>query len=93
MLVDASMQKIGDGNWTSEHDRPMYFVEVRNGYRCGWFHREGSRLMMQPQPLSHCMPEAWRTPDEAEIVGRVTDIVTRLTVPECSPYLESREEP
>ena len=93
VLVDASMQKIDDGNWTTEHDRPMYFVEVRNGYRCGWFHREGSRLMMQPHPLSHCMPEAWRTPDEAEIVGRVTGVVTRLTGPEYSPFRESREEP
>jgi len=72
VLVDGSVRKIDDGDWTTEHDRPMYFVEVRGGYRCGWFHQEGSRLVMQPHPLSHCVPETWRTPDEAEIVGRVT---------------------
>jgi hypothetical protein len=51
VLVDASIRKIDDGNWTTEHDRPMYFVEIRNGYRCGWFYQDGSRLVMQPPAL------------------------------------------
>ena len=59
----------------------MYFVEVREGYRCGWFSKDGSRLMMQPHPLSRCLPEWWQMPDEAEIVGRVIGVVTRLTEP------------
>jgi transcriptional regulator with XRE-family HTH domain len=92
VLVDGSVRKIDDGDWTTEHDRPIYFVEVRGGYRCGWFHQEGSRLVMQPHPLSHCVPETWRTPDEAEIVGRVTGVVTRLNGPECFPLRESPEE-
>ena len=70
----------------------MYFVEVRGGYRCGWFHQEGSRLVMQPHPLSHCVPETWRTPDEAEIVGRVTGVVTRLNGQGCFHPRESLEE-
>jgi len=91
VLVDGSVNKIDDGNWTTEHDRPMYFVEVRDGYRCGWFHQEGSRLVMQPHPLSHCLPETWRVPDEAEIVGRVTGVVTRLNGPESVPHREFPE--
>jgi hypothetical protein len=82
VLVDASVRKIDDGDWTTEHDRPMYFVELRDGYRCGWFHQQGSRLVMQPHPLSRCLPETWRVPGEAEIVGRVTGVVTRLNEPE-----------
>ena len=91
VLVDATVRKIDDGDWTTEHDRPMYFVEVRDGYRCGWFHQEGSRLIMQPHPLSHCVPETWRVPQEAEIVGRVTGVVTRLNEPENVQYRESPE--
>lgn len=83
VLVDASRHKIEDEHWTSEHDRPMYFVDVRHGYRCGWFHQDGSRLVMQPHPLSHCLPEAWRMPEEAEIVGRVTGVLMRLSEPGC----------
>ena len=78
VLVDKSKNRIEDGDWSTEHDRPMYFVEVRAGYRCGWFHQNGGRLVMQPHPLSHCPPEAWRTPEEAEIIGQVAGIVTRL---------------
>jgi transcriptional regulator with XRE-family HTH domain len=78
VLVDVSDRQIDDQDWSTEHDRPMYFVELRDGYRCGWFYRDGARLVMQPHPLSRCLPESWRTPEEAEIVGRVAGVVTRL---------------
>jgi hypothetical protein len=92
VLVDVSIRKIDDSDWTTEHDRPMYFVELRNGYRCRWFHRDGSRLVMQPHPLSHCLPEAWRVPEEAEVVGRVTGVATRLNGPMTIPPRESPAE-
>ena len=80
VLVDTSRSKIEDGQWRCEHDRPMYFVEVRDGYRCGWFHHNGARLLMQPHPLSNCIPESWETPKEAEVVGRVTGVVSRMAL-------------
>ncbi|HET7259919.1 MAG TPA: helix-turn-helix transcriptional regulator [Candidatus Acidoferrum sp.] len=81
VLVDATMRYIEDDNWANEYDRPIYFVEVRDGYRCGWFHQAGARLLMQPHPLSRCVPESWQIPDEAEVIGRVVGVVTRLTEP------------
>src|SRR5467141_1854191 len=92
VLVDVSIRKIDDSDWTTENDRPMYFVELRNGYRCGWFHQDGSRLVMQPHPLSHCLAEAWRVPEEAAVVGRVTGVVTRLNGPVSIPPRESPAE-
>ncbi len=81
VMIDASIRRIEDTEWATEYDRPMYFVEVRDGYRCGWFHQDSARLVMQPHPLSRCLPEFWRTPDEAEIVGRVIGVATRLNEP------------
>ena len=81
VMVDVSVRHIEDDDWSNEYDRPMYFVELRDGYRCGWFHRDGPRLVMQPHPLSRCLPESWRTPEEAEVVGRVVGVVTRLNEP------------
>lgn len=81
VLVDTSRRKVEESDWSTEHDRPMYFVDIRDGYRCGWFHQHGTKLVMQPHPLSHCLPEAWRLPAEAEIVGQVSGIVTRLNEP------------
>jgi transcriptional regulator with XRE-family HTH domain len=89
VLVDTTVRDIEDECWATEHDRPMYFVDVRNGYRCGWFHRDGNRLVMQPHPLSRCLPDSWRTPDEAEIVGRVVGVVMRLNEPWSTPNAES----
>ena len=69
VIIDTSIHTIDDSAWSSEYDRPLYFVELREGYRCGWFYRSKSTLIMQPHTLSRCAPEAWRTPDEAELVG------------------------
>lgn len=81
VLIDLTVRRIEETDWASEYDRPLYFVEVRDGYRCGWFHGNGSRLVMQPHPLSRCAPESWTVPDEAEIIGRVVGVVTRLNEP------------
>ncbi len=86
VLVDPSVTKIEQNEWQSEYDRPLYFVELRGGYRCGWFQKEKSTLMRQPHTLSHCPPESWRTPEEAEVVGQVVGLVTYLNEPRaCSP--------
>jgi hypothetical protein len=47
---------------------------------------------MQPHPLSDCVPEAWRTPEEAEIVGQVAGIVTRRNGPRHTAREESPRE-
>ena len=81
VLIDTNLRRVEDAEWSSEYDRPMYFVELREGYRCGWFQRDKGRLIMHPHALSRCMPEAWRTPEEAEVVGRVVGVVTYLNEP------------
>jgi transcriptional regulator with XRE-family HTH domain len=91
VLVDVSVRRLQESKWSNEYDRPMYFVELHDGYRCGWFHQEGARLAMHPHPLSRCMPESWKTPDDAEIVGRVVGMVTRLPVPVTALSPESPE--
>jgi len=82
VLIDTTLRRIEDTEWSNEYDRPMYFVEIRNGYRCGWFQKEKSRLIMQPHTLSRCAPEVWRTPDEAEVLGQVVGVVSFL----CEPW-------
>jgi len=87
VLVDTAIRKVEDADWSSEYDRPLYFVETRGGYRCGWFQKHKSRLIMQPHTLSRCAPEAWRMPEEAEILGKVVAVITYLN----EPWAFSRE--
>ena len=92
VMIDTTVRRIEDVEWSNEYDRPMYFVELRDGYRCGWFQKDKTRLIMQPHTLSRCSPEAWRTPDDAEIVGKVVGVVTYLNerwsyLPEAIPAM------
>jgi transcriptional regulator with XRE-family HTH domain len=93
VIVDVTVRRVEEVEWSTEFDRPIYFVELHEGHRCGWFLQHGNRLMMQTHPLSRCVPEAWRTPDEAEIVGRVTGFVTQLPAPTKARFRESPELP
>ncbi|HUI51390.1 MAG TPA: helix-turn-helix transcriptional regulator [Terriglobales bacterium] len=93
VLVDTALRRIEDEDWLSEYDRPLFFVETRAGYRCGWFQKLKSRLIMQPHMLSRCTPEAWRTPEEAEIVGKVVGMLTYLNEPWSCARGASRTEP
>jgi len=81
VLIDTTLRRIEDAQWSNEYDRPMYFVEIRDGYRCGWFQKDRSRLIMQPHILSRCAPESWTTPDEAEVIGQVVAVVSYLGDP------------
>ena len=81
VVVDTTVRSLVEQEWNTEYDRPLYFVETRGGYRCGWFLKLKSRLVMQPHMLSHCAPEAWRTPAEAEVVGKVVSVITYLNEP------------
>ena len=93
VLVDTSCARIETGSWRTEFDRPIYFVDVRDGYRCGWFNQDGVWLLMQPHPLSRCKPESWKMPAEAEVVGRVIGVATRLVESLCNPSEELPEGP
>jgi len=81
VLIDTHSRRIQDNDWRNEYERPLYFVELHEGFRCGWFVKDRSRLIMQPHPLSRCLPEEWQTPHEAEIVGRVIGVVSYLNHP------------
>ncbi len=48
VLIDQNRQKIAADGWTSEHDRPIYFLEHREGYRVGWCSHVSGRLLLEP---------------------------------------------
>ena len=78
VLVDSKQQEVHNSGWTNEYERPIYFIELREGFRCCWCRLEGGQLMLVPHPLSSCAPEVYRFPDEAEIIGQVVGVATRL---------------
>lgn len=79
LLIDPAIQNIETGGWRNEFERPLYFIQLHDGYRCSWCAVDGDRLILQPHPLSNCIPRSYRFPDEAEIIGRVTGVAMRLS--------------
>ena len=63
----------------TEYDRPIYFIELRGGYACGWCEIEQSQLTIIPHQSSPVRVRHYAYPKEAEIVGRVISFDTICT--------------
>jgi transcriptional regulator with XRE-family HTH domain len=96
LQVDESRSKIVLGTWRSELERPIYFVETRDGYTCCWCSLKGEQIVLQPHPLSPVPVRMMRHPQEAEVIGQVVGIALKLgewlpTESVTAPKPESKE--
>lgn len=78
LLIDETRRKVVNSGWSSEFERPIYFLESRQGYACGWCNIDGRQLIRQPHPSSGCNPEVYAFPEEIDVVGQVTGVAMRL---------------
>ena len=78
LQVDESRNRIMQGAWRSEYERPIYFVETREGYTCSWCTLRGDQIVLQPHPLSPVAVRVLRHPKDAEVIGQVVGIALRL---------------
>ena len=76
--IDDRQKRVQKFPWRTEFDRPIYFVELRDGYACAWCELQGNQLTLLPHPLSQCSVRQFAYPAEAEIVGRVTGVAMRI---------------
>lgn len=76
--VDESRNKVQEGMWRTEFERPIYFVETRDGHTCSWCSVKGNTIVLQPHPLSPVGVRILRHPQEAEVIGQVVGVAMRL---------------
>jgi transcriptional regulator with XRE-family HTH domain len=76
--VDEAKNKVGEGSWRSEFERPIYFVEMRDGYTCCWCSIKRDSIVLQPHPLSPVSVRVLKYPQEADILGQVVGVAMRL---------------
>ena len=50
--IDPRVRKVQPMRWRTEFDRPIYFVELRDGYACSWCELQDGHLLLLPHPLS-----------------------------------------
>lgn len=76
--IDESKRKVEEGPWQSEYERPIYFVEMRDGFVCCWCEMIGSMLTLKAHPLSSVKTRMVKPGSDAEVIGQVVGIAMRL---------------
>lgn len=78
VAIDQSRRKIATSGWTTELDRPIYFLEHRSGYLCGWCMPMGESLLIQPHPSSQQAPVMCEFHHEVDVIGQVMGVAMLL---------------
>lgn len=76
LKIDTSQDKLALVAWRNEYERPIFFIELRDAYACGWCELQGNQLLIIPHPSSPASVRRFTYPREAEIVGRVVGYST-----------------
>ena len=71
LKIDTSQTKLTPVPWSNEYERPIFFIELRGAYACGWCELQGNQLLIIPHHSSPARVRRFIYPREAEIVGRV----------------------
>ncbi|HEY1271953.1 MAG TPA: helix-turn-helix transcriptional regulator [Terriglobales bacterium] len=91
--VDEAKNKVKQGVWRSEYERPIYFVETRSGHTCCWCTLRGDHIVLQPHPLSPLQVRVLRHPQDAEVIGQVVGVAMRLGEWRSPESLPETKEP
>jgi len=76
--VDESRDKVAEGMWRSEYERPIYFVETREGFTCCWCSVRGEKITLHSHPLSPVSPRILDLGSEADVLGQVVGVAMQL---------------
>jgi transcriptional regulator with XRE-family HTH domain len=76
--IDQTAGASDVSTYATELDRPIFFIETREGYVCSWCEIRRTRLISIPHPLSPCRTREFAYPQDARLVGRVTAVAARL---------------
>jgi hypothetical protein len=78
LMIDETSRKVVNSGWANEFERPIYFLEHRQGYACGWCHLTDDHLILQGHPASASSPQVYVYPKDIDIIGQVTGVAMNL---------------
>lgn len=76
--IDEAKRQIKRDTWVHDYERPIYFLEHRNGFRCGWCTLSEHWLIVQSHPASAVPPEIFKYPGDVDVIGQVVGVAMRL---------------
>jgi len=78
VMIDGERRQIASDGWNNEYERPIYLVELRDGYLCGWCNVSKSHITIVPHPVSKTPLRSFSLATEAEVIGQVVGVAMRL---------------
>ncbi|HLK22230.1 MAG TPA: helix-turn-helix transcriptional regulator [Bryobacteraceae bacterium] len=78
VMLDETKRKIVNSGWANEFDRPIYFLEHRQGYVCGWCHQVDDKVILHGHPASVSPPQIFEYPKDIDVIGQVTGVAMNL---------------
>ena len=91
LIVVDERARIASGGWNDELERPIYFLESREGFICGWCDLTLDRLIVLSHPSSQQKPRVYQYPSEAELIGQVIGVA--MTLPSAGQAIAQRKSP
>jgi transcriptional regulator with XRE-family HTH domain len=96
--IDAKQNRIRKGPFKkssseSHFARPIYFLDIRTGYACGWCELKDGVLTLVPHPDSGVETRTFRYPSEVSVVGRVTAVTMSIEEEQFVPLDQSGKGP
>lgn len=74
VMIDDRRKRVARSGWRSEVDRPIYFLETREGYLCRWCILREGELIAIPHPSSNLPPQNYPFPAGIDVVGEVVAV-------------------
>jgi hypothetical protein len=78
LVIDDSRRKIQTSGWQSLSERPIYFLEHRDGFYCRWCSVTEDVISLIPDPSSDAPVLSFPYPGEIEVVGQVVGVAMSL---------------
>jgi hypothetical protein len=78
LIVDDAKRRILTGGWSKQTERPIYFLEHRDGFYCRWCSLRDGMLSLVPDPSSDSPVLTFRFPEEIDVVGQVVGLAMSL---------------
>lgn len=76
--IDETKKKVINTGWDNDFSRPIYFLELRQGYRFGWCTERAGTLIIQPHSSAPVPAEVFNFPGDVEVLGQVVAVAMRL---------------
>jgi transcriptional regulator with XRE-family HTH domain len=88
LVIDDTRRKIKASGWKNRSERPIYFLEHRDGFYCRWCSVQDRTLSLIADPQSDSPVLNFDFPGDIEVVGQVIGVAMTLD-PEKRPRIRS----